>query len=38
MENILVLKGGDSPEREVSLVSGSEVAKVLVNLGYRVSK
>ena len=38
MENILVLKGGDSPEREVSLVSGSEVAKVLVNLGYRVSQ
>ncbi len=36
MEKIVVLKGGASPEREVSLVSGSEIAKELNNLGFLV--
>lgn len=34
--NILVLAGGISPEREVSLVSGSQIAKALINCGYNV--
>ena len=34
--NILVLAGGLSPEREVSLVSGSEIAKALINKGHSV--
>ncbi len=33
---VAVLKGGDSPERDVSLVSGAEIAKGLVALGYEV--
>ena len=36
MQNIVVLKGGSSPEREVSLVSGREIAKELSNIGYKV--
>ncbi len=36
MKKIVVLKGGDSPEREVSLVSGSEIAKELRNSGFEV--
>lgn len=36
MKKIVVLRGGDSPEREVSLVSGVEVGKVLDKLGYQV--
>ena len=35
--NILVLAGGISPEREVSLVSGSQIAKALINCGHKVS-
>jgi len=36
MEKIVVLKGGTSPEREVSLVSGAEIASALRNMGYSV--
>lgn len=36
MKRIVVLKGGDSPEREVSLVSGTEIAKELRTMGYHV--
>ncbi|HQO47047.1 MAG TPA: D-alanine--D-alanine ligase, partial [Candidatus Cloacimonas sp.] len=36
MKKIVVLKGGTSPEREVSLVSGTEIASALKNMGYRV--
>lgn len=36
MDKIVVLKGGDSPEREVSLVSGAEIAAELRNIGYSV--
>lgn len=36
MKRILVLKGGDSPEREVSLISGAEVAKALRESDYTV--
>jgi len=36
MDQIVVLKGGDSPERDVSLVSGSEIATSLKSLGYQV--
>ncbi|MCK9310571.1 MAG: D-alanine--D-alanine ligase, partial [Candidatus Cloacimonetes bacterium] len=36
MNVIVVLKGGDSPEREVSLVSGAEIAAQLRILGYDV--
>jgi D-alanine-D-alanine ligase len=38
MDQIVVLKGGDSPERDVSLVSGSEIATTLKSLGYQVSE
>lgn len=34
--NIIVLAGGLSPEREVSLVSGSQIAKALIETGHRV--
>ena len=34
---ITVLSGGDSPEREVSLVSGRAVGAALENLGHRVT-
>lgn len=34
MDRIAVLLGGDSPERDVSLVSGNEVIKELTNLGF----
>lgn len=34
MNTVLVLKGGDSPERDVSLVSGGEVAKALHEFGF----
>ena len=34
--NIVVLAGGISPEREVSLVSGSQIAKALINCGHKV--
>ncbi len=36
MYNIVVLKGGDSPEREVSLISGREIAQQLINDGHQV--
>jgi len=36
MKKIVVLKGGNSPEREVSLVSGREIATQLRNLAYDV--
>lgn len=36
MKKIVVLKGGTSPEREVSLVSGTEIASALKNMGYKV--
>ncbi|CAO81195.1 D-alanine--D-alanine ligase [Candidatus Cloacimonas acidaminovorans] len=38
MEKIVVLKGGTSPEREVSLVSGAEIASALRNMGYIVQE
>ena len=38
MEKIVVLKGGTSPEREVSLVSGAEIASALRNIGYIVQE
>lgn len=34
--NILILAGGLSPEREVSLVSGSQIAKALIHKGHSV--
>jgi len=34
VKRIVVLLGGDSPEREVSLVSGSEICKELLAQGY----
>jgi D-alanine-D-alanine ligase len=34
MEKIIVLFGGDSPERDVSIVSGNEVAAGLSSLGF----
>lgn len=34
--NITVLAGGLSPEREVSLVSGSQIAKALIKNGHKV--
>lgn len=34
--NIVVLAGGISPEREVSLVSGSQIAKAMINCGHKV--
>lgn len=36
MKTIVVLKGGASPERDVSLVSGGEIAKALRDMGYIV--
>lgn len=36
MESIVVLYGGDSLEREISLVSGAEVGKALAHMGYTV--
>lgn len=36
--HIAVLKGGWSPEREISLVSGAACARALATLGYRVSE
>jgi D-alanine-D-alanine ligase len=38
MQHIAVLLGGISPERDVSLVTGSEVAKELRTMGYAVSE
>ncbi len=38
MEKIVVLKGGISPERDVSLVSGSEIAAALQNRGFEVQE
>lgn len=38
MEKIVVLKGGTSPEREVSLVSGSEITAALKAMGYSVTE
>lgn len=34
--NIIVLAGGLSPEREVSLVSGSQIAKALIKKGHKI--
>lgn len=34
--NIIVLAGGLSPEREVSLVSGSQIAKALIRKGHSI--
>ncbi|GAB1365549.1 D-alanine--D-alanine ligase [Candidatus Cloacimonadaceae bacterium] len=36
MKKIVVLKGGMSPERDVSLVSGSEIAQCLREMDYKV--
>lgn len=36
MKTIVVLKGGNSPEREISLVSGTEIAGALNTLGFIV--
>ncbi len=38
MQRITVLKGGDSPEREVSLVSGAAIAAGLREQGYGVAE
>jgi D-alanine-D-alanine ligase len=38
MNRIVVLKGGDSPEREVSLISGAEIASELRKSGYLVAE
>ncbi|MDR0553102.1 MAG: D-alanine--D-alanine ligase [Holosporales bacterium] len=35
---IAVLKGGWSPEREISLLSGKEIAKKFMSLGYEVAE
>lgn len=35
---LVVLKGGNSPEREVSLVSGAQIALELRNMGYEVAE
>ena len=35
-KSVAVVMGGWSPEREVSLSSGRECAKALVDLGYKV--
>ncbi|MEK6559797.1 MAG: D-alanine--D-alanine ligase, partial [Planctomycetota bacterium] len=37
LKNIVVLMGGISPEREVSLRSGNAVAKALTEAGFNVS-
>ena len=37
-KRVAVLKGGMSPEREVSLVSGAECAKALRDEGYDVTE
>ena len=37
-KRIAVLKGGFSQERDVSLVSGREIARALRTLGYHVSE
>ncbi len=36
MQKITVLKGGDSPEREISLISGSAIAQGLCEAGFEV--
>ncbi|MCB5259514.1 MAG: D-alanine--D-alanine ligase [Candidatus Cloacimonetes bacterium] len=36
MKKVIVLRGGSSPEKEISLVTGSEIAKVLRDLNYEV--
>lgn len=36
--NVLVLLGGNSPERDVSLRSGTAVAEALISAGHKVSK
>ena len=36
IKRIVVLKGGNSVEREVSMVTGSECAKALTSAGYEV--
>ncbi|PKN73830.1 MAG: D-alanine--D-alanine ligase [Candidatus Cloacimonetes bacterium HGW-Cloacimonetes-3] len=38
MKSIIVLKGGSSPERDVSLVSGNEIATELRKSGYLVTE
>ncbi len=38
MKKVVVLKGGSSPEREVSLVSGNEIATELRKSGYVVTE
>jgi D-alanine-D-alanine ligase-like ATP-grasp enzyme len=38
MKTIVVLKGGNSPEREISLVSGTEIAGALNTLGFIVGE
>ena len=35
---VLVLAGGDSPEREISLLSGEAVARALNEAGYEVTQ
>lgn len=34
--NVVVLAGGSGPEREVSLASGSRIAKALIETGYKI--
>ncbi len=38
MERIVVLKGGDSPEREISLISGAAIANGLREKSYKVAE
>ena len=38
MQKVTVLKGGDSPEREISLISGAAVAKGLQEAGFEVQE
>jgi D-alanine-D-alanine ligase len=38
MQKITVLKGGDSPEREISLISGSAIAQGLIEAGFEVNE
>lgn len=38
MQKVTVLKGGDSPEREISLISGTAIAKGLQEAGFEVQE
>lgn len=38
MQRITVLKGGDSPERKISLISGAAIAEGLIDKGFEVAQ